>query len=68
MGALALCVQNSLRDSLSVERLILVDEHIILHEHRTSGSNSEYMLIVVNGVTVTVGKDLLFHDNSNLRK
>ena len=51
MGSSTLGVNNSLRNSLSVEVGKLVNKSEILQQNRTSGSSSHRVLVVVNGVS-----------------
>jgi len=61
MGTSTLGVDNSLRNTLSVEVSELVNKVEVLEEERTSGSSGHGVLVVIDGSTVGGGKLFALH-------
>ena len=56
-GSLSLGVRSSLRDSLTVKLLNLVQKLVILEQNGASGARSQNVGVVVNWDTCSVSKD-----------
>ena len=61
MGACTLGMNDSFRNSFSVEFSKLVNQVDISQENGTSRTSSQRVLVIVNWVTLTISKNLLLH-------